>query len=614
MLGVANLIQTEVSDKLLLSKTEFYILRIYMNERIRSVYSYMNTPFPQDIRAALIDMDGVLYDSMPHHARAWHQMMKEQGVDTVPEEFFLYEGMTGHATINLIFRRELGREADAEETRRLYARKAELFVSSGRKEPMPGAARMLKALMDAGVPRVLVTGSAQSSLLDALNDDYPGAFADDMRVTALDVAHGKPDPEPYLKGAEKAGVSPAQAIVIENAPLGVRAGKAAGAFTIAVTTGPIPREEFVKEGADLIFSSMDEFADWLEAELPKAALCRRLDEAVERLSPASVTVVTDANVEREVMPLFAGSRTVTSANRVVLPPGEDHKSIESVARIWSALEEADATRRSVVVNIGGGLITDIGGFAGATFKRGIRVVNLPTTLLGAVDAATGGKTGINFNGLKNEVGAFHLPAEVIISALPLRTLSHREILSGYAEMIKTGLIADAALYSELLHVEDVISTLPRLEKAMQRCVEIKEEVVAADPTEKGLRKILNFGHTAGHAFESLAIERRQSLAHGEAVAHGMLVELILSHMLKGFPSAELHRYCAAVLKPSYPRTGAVCADIDALIGFMAHDKKNAKAGQPNFTLLTAPGYPEIDCLPSLSDIRSALEIYIDMMA
>lgn len=573
----------------------------------------MNTPFPQNIRAALIDMDGVLYDSMPHHARAWHQMMKEQGIDTVPEEFFLYEGMTGQATINLIFNRELGRDTTPEEAKRLYARKAELFVKSGKKEPMPGADRMLRALMRAGIPRVLVTGSAQSSLLNSLNDDYPGAFPDNLRVTALDVKHGKPNPEPYLIGAAKVGVEPTQAIVIENAPLGVRAGKASGAFTIAVTTGPIPREEFVKEGADLIFSSMDEFADWLEAELPKAELCRRLDEAVEKLNPASITIVTDSNVDRDVIPLFEGSTILKKGNKVVIPPGEDHKSIESVTRIWLALEEANATRRSVVVNIGGGLITDIGGFAGATFKRGIRVVNLPTTLLGAVDAATGGKTGINFNGLKNEVGAFHLPSEVIISALPLATLSRREILSGYAEMIKTGLIADAKLYNELLNVEEVVADTIRLEKAMKRCVEIKEDVVANDPTEKGLRKILNFGHTAGHAFESLAIERHQSLTHGEAVAHGMLVELILSHMLKGFSSTELHRYVANVLKPLYPRVKVICDDVDLLIGFMAHDKKNAKAGQPNFTLLTAPGDPVIDCLPDIKDIRTALEIYLDMM-
>ena len=205
----------------------------------------------KDIRAALIDMDGVLYDSMPYHARAWHQMMTEQGIKTTPEEFYLYEGMTGPATINLIFRRELHRDATPDEKHNLYARKAELFVEMGKKKPMPGADRMLRAFEKARIPRVLVTGSAQSSLIGNLDKDYPGAFPMDKRVTALDVVHGKPDPEPYLKGVMKAGVAPSDAIVVENAPLGVRAGKAAGCFTVAVMTGPIPMEEFSKEGADM---------------------------------------------------------------------------------------------------------------------------------------------------------------------------------------------------------------------------------------------------------------------------------------------------------------------------------------------------------------------------
>lgn len=566
----------------------------------------------QKFRAALIDMDGVLYDSMPYHARAWHQMMSEQGIATDPEEFFLYEGMTGPDTINLIFRRELHRDATEDEKRDLYARKAELFNEYGKKEVMAGASRMLRAFIRAGVARVLVTGSAQASLLGRLDTDYPGAFLPGMRVTAMDVEKGKPDPEPYLKGAAKAGVNPGEAIVVENAPLGVRAGKAAGAFTVAVTTGPIPREAFEKEGADMIFDSMDHFADWLEENFP-ATLPGRLDDAVARLKPATVTVVTDENVEREVIHLFEGSATLEKSNRVVIKPGEDHKSLESVTRIWDALEKAGATRKSVVVNIGGGLVTDIGGFAAATFKRGIRFINVPTTLLGAVDAATGGKTGINYNGLKNEIGAFHLPSEVVISAKPLSTLPRRELLSGYAEMLKTGLIADAGLYRELLDVEGMLADHARLEKAMERCVEIKEDVVAQDPTEKGLRKILNFGHTAGHAFESLAIERRRPLAHGEAVAHGMLVELILSHMLKGYPSEEVHRYAGEVLKRLYPRVEVSCKDVPLLIELMAHDKKNAVVGQPNFTLLTAPGEPVIDCVPERKDIEAALDIYRDIM-
>lgn len=214
-------------------------------------------------RYALIDMDGVLYDSMPYHALAWQRMMAEQGISTDRDEFFLYEGMTGKATVDLIFQRELGRHASDEEAARLYRRKADIFVEMGEKRKMPGADRMLRALMDRGVGCVLVTGSAQNSLLDRLDEDYPGAFPADKRVTALDVSRGKPDPEPYLIGLKKAGVSKDEAFVVENAPLGVRAGKAAGLFTIAVTTGPIPREAFVREGADLIFPSMEAFADAL---------------------------------------------------------------------------------------------------------------------------------------------------------------------------------------------------------------------------------------------------------------------------------------------------------------------------------------------------------------
>lgn len=214
-------------------------------------------------RYALIDMDGVLYDSMPYHALAWQRMMAEQGISTDRDEFFLYEGMTGKATVDLIFQRELGRHASDEEAARLYRRKADIFVEMGEKRKMPGADRMLRALMDRGVGCVLVTGSAQNSLLDRLDEDYPGAFPAEKRVTALDVSRGKPDPEPYLMGLKKAGVSKDEAFVVENAPLGVRAGKAAGLFTIAITTGPIPREAFVREGADLIFPSMEAFADAL---------------------------------------------------------------------------------------------------------------------------------------------------------------------------------------------------------------------------------------------------------------------------------------------------------------------------------------------------------------
>ena len=221
---------------------------------------------PEGIKAALIDMDGVLYDSMPFHAGAWHRLFTELGVTTSnPDEYYLYEGMTGTDTIGMILKRELNKDTTEEERKALYARKSDLFRNCGEKRLMPGAADMLQALKEAGFTTVLVTGSAQGSLLDSINEDYPGFFPKERMVTARDVKNGKPHPEPYLRGLEKAGATPSQAIVIENAPLGVRAGKAAGCFTIAVTTGPIPREAFEKEGADLIFPDMPAFAKWLKS-------------------------------------------------------------------------------------------------------------------------------------------------------------------------------------------------------------------------------------------------------------------------------------------------------------------------------------------------------------
>lgn len=208
-------------------------------------------------KAALIDMDGVLYDSMPLHCRAWRETMLEEGLDIPAEEFFLYEGMTGPATINLLMKREKGMELSPEECKAIYARKAEKFISYGEPQPMPGALEKISMLREAGLKTILVTGSAQNSLLNRLEADYPDAFPQERRVTALDVKNGKPHPEPYLRGLEKAGVEAKDAIVLENAPLGVRAGKAAGIFTIAWMTGPIPADAFEKENADIILERKD---------------------------------------------------------------------------------------------------------------------------------------------------------------------------------------------------------------------------------------------------------------------------------------------------------------------------------------------------------------------
>lgn len=224
-----------------------------------------------NLRAALIDMDGTLYDSMPRHAEAWMRMVSEIGIHAQRSEFFEYEGRTGASTINILFRRAYGRDATPEEAEQLYHRKTEIFAALPDVGPMPGARQLTAEFVERGLTCVLVTGSGQNTLLNRINADYPGVFAPDMRVTSRSVAHGKPHPEPFLMGMQLAGVEPWQAIVIENAPLGVQAGVAAKAFTVAVNTGPISAQLLHEAGADIVFPTMQACADAMPQIL---LLCR----------------------------------------------------------------------------------------------------------------------------------------------------------------------------------------------------------------------------------------------------------------------------------------------------------------------------------------------------
>ncbi len=222
-----------------------------------------------DITTALIDMDGVLYDSMKNHTAAWFRMAQELGIECCHDEFYLYEGMTGIATINLLFKRAFNKEITPDEARELYKKKAKYFIEMGEPTMMPHANDMLQILLNSNITPVLVTGSGQNSILERISNDYPGVFSDSLRVTAHDVTHGKPHPEPYLKGMKLAHSLPYNSIVIENAPLGVTAGHAAGCFTIALTTGPIPEVELWNAGANIVFPSMREFA----LQLPELINC-----------------------------------------------------------------------------------------------------------------------------------------------------------------------------------------------------------------------------------------------------------------------------------------------------------------------------------------------------
>lgn len=323
-----------------------------------------------------------------------------------------------------------------------------------------------------------------------------------------------------------------------------------------------------------------------------------LEDVIAGLNPASVHIVTDENVAPLVS--FPDASTAT-----VIPAGEGGKTLESVVKVWCALSQAGATRHSIIINIGGGMVSDLGGFAASTFKRGCRFINVPTTVLGAVDAATGGKTGINFNGLKNEIGAFNDAEAVIISTEWYSTLPEMEIRSGRAEMLKHALLTSSDAVSQFFDNGITLATL-------RESIKVKERIVTLDPTEKGIRKALNLGHTAGHAFESLALERDIHVPHGYAVAWGLVTELVLSKVNKGFDSGMLHAV-ARHIKEVYGSPAITCKDYSRLLELMRHDKKNATSSAVNFTLLSAPGEIEIDNTCLDTDIMTALDITRDLL-
>ena len=220
------------------------------------------------LRAVLFDMDGVLFDSMKNHAYAWSHAMTDFGLKMEPEEVYMNEGRTGKGTIDILSNRYWGRNATDEECEQIYEAKSRLFNSLPEAQPMPGAMDLLKKVRARGLMRVIVTGSATHALLDRVNAAFPDIFSEDLMVTAFDVKHGKPNPEPYLMGLKKAGIQASEAVVVENAPLGIQAARAAGIFTIAVNTGPLKDEVLKEAGANLVLPSMQYLADHWDNTIP----------------------------------------------------------------------------------------------------------------------------------------------------------------------------------------------------------------------------------------------------------------------------------------------------------------------------------------------------------
>lgn len=331
------------------------------------------------------------------------------------------------------------------------------------------------------------------------------------------------------------------------------------------------------------------------------------------MNPDRIFLLADSNTRRHCLPLLStGAKRTLDFELMEIPAGDINKNLRTAEQIWTFLSENGATRRSLMINLGGGMITDIGGFTASSFKRGIRFVNIPTTLLGAVDASVGGKTGINFNGFKNEVGFFAFPHAVIISTIFFKTLPADEMTSGYAEAVKMAYVFNAPMVDEMLACDPAAIGESSLLRFMDFCVRKKDEVTRADMREGRLRKLLNFGHTAAHAFESLSHARMNPIRHGEAVAYGMLFALIASKLQLEMPSDVIYPY-VAFLREHYHRFPFGCRDVDTLIEYMGHDKKNAEAGKPLFILLENPGRPRMDCALDKDTLSQTFEIFMDFL-
>ena len=317
-------------------------------------------------------------------------------------------------------------------------------------------------------------------------------------------------------------------------------------------------------------------------------------------------VLTDTTTKEECLPLLQKFYCMKDAQVITIPATDSHKDIESLMMVWKGLQEGGASRHSCMINLGGGMVTDLGGFAASTFKRGINFINIPTTLLAMVDASVGGKTGINFGGLKNEVGVFNDSKFVILDTKFLKTLDAKNICSGYAEMLKHGLISTEAMWEELVSFDLANPDLKQLQRMVSDSVKVKERIVEQDPHEKGIRKALNLGHTFGHAFESWALKRKPIL-HGYAVAFGLIPELYLSVIKMGFPTEKM-RQTVNFIKENYGTLNITCDDYDELIELMHHDKKNQN-GIINFTMMGGIGDIRINQTATVEEIKEALDFF-----
>lgn len=324
-----------------------------------------------------------------------------------------------------------------------------------------------------------------------------------------------------------------------------------------------------------------------------------------KTNTSKIFVLVDHNTKEHCLPIVLRS-IKADVIEIEIQAGEKHKNIKTAEFIWQQLTSLGADRNSLLLNLGGGVITDMGGFAAATFKRGIKFINIPTTVLGMVDAAIGGKTGIDYKGLKNQIGLFTHPEMIVVYPDFIITLPKRELKSGLAEIIKYGLIDSDNIWKYIQELD--VDTIQIDENIIRESIEIKEKIVAEDPKEKGIRKTLNFGHTLGHAIEThfLTKAKEEQLLHGEAIAIGMILAAHLSFQTQGLTIDVLENISSNITRlykdsiPSHFNT----EDLKSILDLLKHDKKNTN-GIVNFVLLTEIGKPVLDCQVSENEILKA---------
>lgn len=323
---------------------------------------------------------------------------------------------------------------------------------------------------------------------------------------------------------------------------------------------------------------------------------------------SKIFIIVDNNTHIHCLPNFMSKlETNLDCEIIEVEAGEAHKNIDTCVGVWNALSELGADRKALIINVGGGVVTDLGGFVACTFKRGLKYINVPTSLLAMVDASVGGKTGVDLGVLKNQVGVISSGDMVLVDTSYLDTLPQNHLKSGLAEMLKHGLIYDAAYWNKLLDLDNL--TLEDLDQLIHQSVEIKNSIVTEDPFEYGIRKTLNFGHTLGHAIESYFLLQtdKEELLHGEAIGIGMIMEAYISAEMLGFPKTDLEIIKKAFLK-IFKKVKIDHSDHNAIIDLLKFDKKN-EHGNINFVLLEEIGKPKIDCLVENSLIIKAFEYY-----